>query len=223
VHRLRPGARWGHRAGLTVDPKQIVASGYDSIADAYAEWSASFESPALQWVDRLLGLLQPGSRLLDLGCGRVIPFTKRLTEQHEVTGVDISVRQIELAREALPEATFICGDVATLELPATSFDAAVSLFMLGHVPRDEQPEVLGRIADWLRPSGLVLLTMGTGGEVGIDPDWLGAPMYFSSWPPDENSAMLRTAGFELLDDQVIAHEEPGHGEVSFMWVLGRKR
>jgi cyclopropane fatty-acyl-phospholipid synthase-like methyltransferase len=177
----------------------------------------------MRWVDRLLGLLQPGSRVLDLGCGRGIPYTKRLSEQHEVTGVDLSARQIELAQEALPEATFLCADVAKLELPAMSFDAAVSLFMLGHIPRDEQPEVLRRIAGWLRPSGLVLLTMGTSGTVGIDPDWLGAPMYFSSWPPDENSALLRAAGFELLDDRVITHQESGHGDVSFMWVLARKR
>jgi hypothetical protein len=30
------------------------------------------------------------------------------------------------------------------------------------------------------------------------------------------------AGFELVEDRVIAHDEPGHGPVSFMWLLARK-
>lgn len=222
MHRVRDGDRGRYRAALTGNPKEIVARGYDAIADTYAVWAATFESPALLRVEQLLELLPEPSRVLDLGCGRGVPFTRRLAERHDVTGVDISLRQIELARSAVPDATFICGDVAKVELEDESFDAVVSLFMLGHVPRVEQANVVGRVAGWLRPGGLALLTMGTSGSEEIDPDWLGAPMYFSSWPVEENRRLLRDAGFELLDDRVVAHHEPGHGDVSFMWVLARK-
>jgi hypothetical protein len=34
--------------------------------------------------------------------------------------------------------------------------------------------------------------------------------------------MVREAGFELIEDEVIPTDEPGHGVVNFMWVLARK-
>ena len=34
-------------------PEELVRRGYDAIAERYAEWAASFESPALRWVPRL--------------------------------------------------------------------------------------------------------------------------------------------------------------------------
>ncbi len=207
---------------MTDDPRQIVARGYDAIAERYASWAATFETPAMHWLERLLDLSPPRSCVLDLGCGRGVPYTQRLAEHHEVTGVDISPRQIELARAAVPQATFICADVAEVELPPDGFDAVVSLFMLGHVPRTEQPRVLERVVDWLRPGGLALLTMATGGSDGVEPDWLGAPMYFSSWPADENRRLLRATGLELVDERVIEHHEPEAGDVSFMWILARK-
>jgi hypothetical protein len=94
--------------------------------------------------------------------------------------------------------------------------------MLGHVPRDEQGPLLRRIAAWLRPGGLLLATMATSGTEAVDPDWLGAPMYFASHRPEENRALVRAAGLEILRDRVIPHHEPGHGDVSFMWLLAIK-
>jgi hypothetical protein len=65
--------------------------------------------------------------------------------------------------------------------------------------------------------------MGTGGSVDeVEDDWLGAPMFFASFDPDTNRGLVDRAGFELVQDRVIAHDEPGHGPVSFMWLLARK-
>jgi SAM-dependent methyltransferase len=210
------------RAGLTSDPKQVVAQGYDAIADRYAAWAKEFETPATAWLERFLDLLPPRSDVLDLGCGRGTPFTRRLAALHRVTGVDLSGRQIALARAEVPEGTFICADVSTVDLPEAAFDGIVSLFMLGHVPRAEHAAVLRRMAGWLRPGGVALLTMGTSGGEEVDPDWLGAPMYFSSWPVERNRSLLQEAALEVLSERVIAHHEPGHGDVSFMWILARK-
>jgi hypothetical protein len=47
-------------------------------------------------------------------------------------------------------------------------------------------------------------------------------MFFASFDPDTNRGLVVRAGFELVKDRVIAHDEPGHGPVSFMWLLARK-
>ena len=53
-------------------------------------------------------------------------------------------------------------------------------------------------------------------------DWLGVPMFFSAWDADTNRGLLRDAGYELEVDEVRMMREP-EGEVSFLWVLARRR
>ena len=205
---------------ISDDPKRVVADGYDAIAERYAAWSASFESPTMRWVEKLLELLPYGADVLEVGCGGGGPATERLADRHRLLGVDISPRQIELARERVPSATFRCADATGLELPPASFDAVVSLHMLGHVPRAEQAPLLRSMATWLRDGGYLLATMGTGNaDDEMDDDWLGAPMFFASFDEAGNRRMLEDAGFALIEAEVIPIDEPGHGPVSFMWVL----
>lgn len=167
-----------------------------------------------------MALLEPGAEVLELGCGGGGPVTRKLAEQHRLLGVDISARQIERARERVPNATFRHGDATGLDFEPAIFDAVVSLYMLGHVPRAQQTALLRSIASWLRPGGYLLATMGTAGaEDEVEEDWLGAPMFFASFDEATNRSLLAGAGFELIEARVIPMEEPGHGLVSFMWIL----
>jgi SAM-dependent methyltransferase len=204
------------------DPKEIVARGYDAIALRYAEWAGRVASPALEWLRDLDARLPDGADVLELGCGRGVPGTRQLARRHRVTGVDISAVQIELARHHVPEASFVHADALELDVAPGSFDAVVALFFFGHVPLDEQRELIGRVALWLRDGGLLLATFGAGdpGEE-VDADWLGAPMYFASLGGGSYLPLLRDRGFEPLREEVVVQQEPGHGDVPFHWVLAR--
>jgi SAM-dependent methyltransferase len=204
------------------DPKEIVARGYDVIALRYAEWAGRVASPALEWLRELDARLPDGADVLELGCGRGVPGTRQLARRHRVTGVDISAVQIELARHHVPEASFVHTDALELEVAPGSFDAVVALYFFGHVPVDEQRELIGRSSLWLRDGGLLLATFGAG-EPGeeVDADWLGAPMYFASLGGASYLPLLRDLGFELLREEVVVQQEPGHGDVAFHWVLAR--
>jgi len=200
-----------------------VRRGYDAIADRYAEWAASFESPAMRWVEKLEQRLPERSRVLDLGCGGGGPATRALAARHELVGVDISERQLERARRLVPNARFVRADATEVAFEPESFDAVVSLFMLGHVPRAKQRPLLRRILGWLRPGGWLLGMLGTAdADDEVDPDWLGAPMFFASYDEAANRESLEAAGFALEEARVVPFEEPGHGVVSFMWLLARK-
>ena len=163
-----------------------------------------------------------GADVLELGCGRGVPATRELARRHRVTGVDISAVQIELARHHVPEASFIHADAVELEVAPASFDAVAALFVFGHIPLEEQPGLIARIGLWLRDGGLFLGTFGVGGAgEEVDPDWLGAPMFFASLGRRRACLSLRDAGLEPLRDEVVAQHEPGHGEISFRWILAR--
>jgi predicted TPR repeat methyltransferase len=202
------------------NPKEIVARGYDAIALRYAEWAGQIDSPALGWLRDLDARLPDSAEVLELGCGRGVPVTRELARRHRVTGVDISAVQIELARHHVPEASFVHADASELEIAAGSLDAVVALSFFGHVPVDEQRELIGRIAHWLDDGGLLLANFGAG-EPGeeIDDDWLGTPMFFASLGGDSYLPLLRESGLEPLRDAVIVQREPGHGDVAFHWVL----
>jgi SAM-dependent methyltransferase len=222
VHRLRPGDR--SRGGAPVDdPHEIVRAGYDAIADRYAEWSASFESPVGAWVAKFAERVPAGGRVLELGCGGDNPSTLELARRYDYLGVDLSASQLARARRALPDARFQQADATALELEPASFDGVVSLFMLGHVPRAEQAPLLRRIAVWLRPGAWLLATMGTAAaDDVVEAEWLGAPMFFASFDEATNLRLLAEAGLDPAEARVVPFEEPGHGLVRFMWVLAQK-
>jgi SAM-dependent methyltransferase len=203
------------------DPTEIVERGYDAVADAYAAWSATFHSPVLTWARRFADLVQPGARVLELGCGGNNPATALLVERYDYTGVDLSQAQLERARQAFPDATFIHADVTRLELPQGHFDGIASFFMLGHIPRDEQAGLLRAIHGWLKPGGRLVTTIATADEPDTIADWFGEPMLFSSFDEAHDREMLLDAGFVLDEARVVPFEEPGHGLTRFMWVLAR--
>jgi SAM-dependent methyltransferase len=177
----------------------------------------------MQWVEALLEALPEDADVLELGCGGGSAATRTLARRHRLTGVDLSSAQLERARRAVPDARFVHRDASAIELDPASFDAVVSLFMFGHIPRGEQARLLCQIARWLRPAGHALVTFGVGDiDDDVEADWLGAPMFFASFDPDTNRAMIAAAGFEILRDRIVPIDEPGHGPVSFQWVLARK-
>jgi SAM-dependent methyltransferase len=205
------------------EPEELVRRGYDAIAERYAEWAASFESPAMAWVEKLEQRLPERSRVLELGCGGGGPATRALAARHELVGVDISERQLERARRLVPQARFLQADATEVAFEPERFDAVVSLFMLGHVPRAKQRPLLERIFGWLAPGGRLLATLGTANaDDEVEADWLGAPMFFASYDEEWNRQALESAGFVLEEARVVPFEEPGHGLVRFMWVLARK-
>jgi SAM-dependent methyltransferase len=204
------------------DPKEIVARGYDAIALRYAEWASGVDSPALAWLRDLDARLAEESEVLELGCGRGVPATRELARRHRGTGVDISAVQIELARHHVPEASFVHADAAELDVARRSLDAVVALYVFGHIPPDDQRELIARIGAWLRGGGLLLATFGAGEPAEeIDEDWLGTPMFFASLGIDAYRSLLQDAGLECLRDEVVVQHEPGHGDVAFLWILAQ--
>jgi cyclopropane fatty-acyl-phospholipid synthase-like methyltransferase len=203
----------------------VVAQGYDVIADEYVEWRDRIVGdPRLLYLDELGSRLSPGARVLELGCGAGVPDTRLLAERFRVTGVDVSFAQIGRARANVPGAQFLHADLTTLELDPSSFDAVAAIYVLNHVPRVLLPALFSRIVRWLTPGGLFLASLGTGDEDEWTGDWLGTTMFFSSFDPDTNRRLLADAGFVLVLDELVTMQEPdddGFAEATFQWVVAR--
>jgi SAM-dependent methyltransferase len=206
-----------------IDARRIVADGYDAIAERYYAWSDARPSATRRrWLARALELIPSGADVLELGCGGGVPMTRALAAGRRVTGVDISARQIELARAAVPEATFVHADMTALDLSPASFDAVVAFYSLTHVPRADVPALLVAVRRWLRPGGVLIASMGAQDSPDeVEPDWLGAPMFFSHHGAKKNRAIVRRAGFDL--EEAVVEEEPEDRHAAlFLWVVARR-
>lgn len=205
------------------DPRtELVGRGYDVIGEDFAEWRDRIVGdPRREWEQELVSRLQKGARVLELGCGAGVPDTKRLAARFQVTGVDVSAEQVRRASAAVPEVEFIHADFTTLELEPESLDAVVSFYAFNHVPRELLAPTFARIRRWLVPGGLLMTALGSSDTEGWTGDWLGAPTFFSSFPPETNTRLVREAGFEILRNELVTFREP-EGDATFQWVLAMR-
>lgn len=203
--------------------KDLVTAGYDSMHRRYVAWSGYDTSRRVHYLQEAagLGLLRPGDAL-DLGCGTGRHATADLVSAgFRVTGLDVSARSIEVARREVPAARFLVGDMATIAFPAETFDLVTAFYSIIHLPREDHGRLLRRVARWLRPGGGLIVTLGTNGGDAYEDDWLGVPMYWSSWDRPTNLRLLEAAGLDVLVDTVETSIEDGQ-PVSFHWVIARK-
>ncbi|MFQ5871198.1 MAG: class I SAM-dependent methyltransferase [Candidatus Geothermarchaeales archaeon] len=204
------------------DKKRIVEEGYDRIAEAYRKARAKTSHRDEKYLKLLLELLPRGSKVLDLGCGAGVPTTKLLARHHEVTGIDISAKQIEQARKLVPEATFHKADMTEASFPPETLDAVCSLFAIIHVPREEHPALFKRLHRMLRPDGLLLVNLGSTDWVSTPEDrLLGVEMHWSHYDAETNKKLLENAGFNTIQSSIEGEKFHGAYE-EHLYVLAKK-
>ncbi|HLF89874.1 MAG TPA: hypothetical protein VI451_13070 [Anaerolineales bacterium] len=69
-----------HTSGFD-DPKRLVEQGYDKVAHSYARLEEETEWPRMQWLRKMLNQLEPGSSVLDLGCGSGDPADVEIAQE----------------------------------------------------------------------------------------------------------------------------------------------
>lgn len=202
-----------------MEHKKTVRDGYNVIANQYLEHRTK-KSTDITLLNEFTQHLQPNAKVLDAGCGAGLPVTKILSESFYVTGVDFSEKQIELAENNVPNATFICQDITKLDFPAQSFDGICSYYAIIHIPREEHRALLENFFRMLASGGVALLCLGTEDLLDyIDEDFHGNRMYWSHFDAATYESILTALGFRLIFLKTITDETYG-GKHQF--VLAKK-
>ncbi|MEJ2133059.1 MAG: class I SAM-dependent methyltransferase, partial [Gammaproteobacteria bacterium] len=137
-----------------------VRCGYDAVARAYHgrfghELSAKpFDR---EWLDDLVEALDPGSRVVEVGCGdgHVADYLSRSTLR--VEGLDVSPAMIGVAREAYPDLSFVIGDILALPYRAESLDAVVSFYSIVNLEPADCRAAFKEFARVLRRGGMATI------------------------------------------------------------------
>jgi 2-polyprenyl-3-methyl-5-hydroxy-6-metoxy-1,4-benzoquinol methylase len=199
------------------DPKELVRRGYDALSYQYRGDGDDDPGERREWIERLTTLVDPAAHVLDLGCGCGVPVSRALVAAGlRVTGVDLSDVQIGRARTLVPGASFIRADASEVGFAPGTFDAVVCLYMLIHLPMDEQPALLAKLASWIRPGGLLVATTGHQAWTGTSDNWLGGDttMWWSHADAATYAGWLTTAGFAIEAEEFVPEGSRGH---SLFW------
>jgi len=90
---------------------------YDGLAPAYDVFTAGHDHAAWAWQLEELAAREglAGRRLLDVGCGTGSGLAPMIDRGYDVTGVDVSPRMLQVARDKLgPDVTLIAEDMRRL-------------------------------------------------------------------------------------------------------------
>lgn len=131
-----------------LDPERYKADqrkGWDSVANGWQKWWKMTENAAARVSRRLIELaeIKPGSKVLDLATGIGEPsltVAQIVETSGHVLAVDISPQMLHIAKEraislGLREVVdFKEGDTETINLPTSTFDAALCRFGLMFMP-----------------------------------------------------------------------------------------
>ena len=195
--------------------EELVREGYNKIGSSYNE-IRNREKNRLE-LEYFVNRLPPHGHILDAGCGAGEPVAKYLVEHgFQVTGIDVSPNILEIAKKQVPGGTFLEGDMTRLTFPDQYFDGIVSLYAIWHISRQHHGLVFDNFHRVLKPSGILFFNTGVHAMDGIN-NFLGARMYWSAPKPEKTLQLVKSAGFEIIRDEVLVRG----GETQY-WVFARK-
>lgn len=137
--------------------------------------------------------LQPGDRLLDIGCGCFragVHFVAYLTPGHYY-GIDISQALIEAGydreivraglAQRLPRSNLIAGEDFDVSALGVTYEFALAQSVFTHLPLSAFTQCLTALAPWMRPGGVLLATFFEAPHPSRDfPTWVQQPAGFAT-------------------------------------------
>lgn len=169
------------------------------------------------YLDRIISLIKPNSKILDLGCGTGKPIAEYFIKQgFSVTGVDASERLIDIAAREVPSMKCIFQDMRSISL-GKKFDCIFAWHSFFHLTKSDQRNIFGIFEKHIVPNGVLVFTSGPDeGEIYSENG--GQMLYHASLSQQEYKKLLDKHNFELLSVNV---EDPDCGDAT-IWIARYK-
>jgi ubiquinone/menaquinone biosynthesis C-methylase UbiE len=174
-----------------------------------------------------LAHIQPGEKVLDVGCGTgtlAMEVELRVRATGRVVGIDPGGQQIararaKAARRNLP-IEFQVGVIEHLDFPDQTFDVVLSTIMMHHLSESLKRQGLAEIARVLKPGGcLVIADFKRPEERAAQPVHFGA----GGSRVQDLVELVKDAGFSQVEtDEMRLPQFPAHSAGFAIFVSGEK-
>ncbi len=148
------------------------------------------QANVLSLLEGVFGLIE-GKRILDVGCGNGGLFRVLVDRGAEVVGVDPNEEALGAARRAVSKGVFAQAAAEALPFADDSFDGAVLLNSLHHVPVSDMNMALREVARVVEPSGPLVV---------VEP--LAEGSLFNALRLAEDETAVRNAAQEAMDKAI---------------------
>ena len=187
---------------------------YDHNAEQFFKTTADVDFTGTQ--DRFLRCLEPGSRILDLGCGSGRDARYFLEKGYQVDATDGSAEICRLASEytGIPVKQMLFS-----ELDAVSeYDGIWACASILHLPEEELRDVMHRIGTALKEDGIFYTSFKYGDFAGERNG-----RYFRDFTEESFREFLKDFHeFRMTDQWITCDVRPNRGEERWLNVLLRR-
>ncbi|GJJ13859.1 hypothetical protein Clacol_008116 [Clathrus columnatus] len=190
---------------------------YDNISTVYEGVLTAHHKQAQNVLNRLSSIfLKPCSSILDVACGTGKPVSTHFASNgHEVTGIDFSPKMLELARIAVPNATFIQAEMFSWEPPeGRPYDLVAASHCFYNFSIAQVQAMIYKLSLWAKKDGIVVIGMSytpkileregvlaqRGWAEGFPCNFLGQEFEASNMGHDEAWAdLIKSTGLEIIE------------------------
>jgi SAM-dependent methyltransferase len=156
-----------------------------------------------------------GGAVLEAGCGAGRDALAFLRAGYEVTAFDGSAAMAKLTSELTgrPALHMTFSEIAWED----RFDGVWACASLLHVPRADLPDILGRIAQALKPGGVFFASFKLGAE-----ERHANGRYFNDMTAETLAPLLIAAGLQLVETRISADARPGRENEQWVSAISRR-
>jgi 8-oxo-dGTP pyrophosphatase MutT (NUDIX family) len=176
------------------DTTKRTTQTYDEVAPYFA--AKSFATDLSAQLDRFCAYLQPGARIVDVGCGPGRDLLSLTERGFWVVGLDRSAGMLHQAMDRGAK-LLVQADARALPFADGMLDGAWACASLLHLPKAELPAALAEIRRALGHGHVCLILKEGEGESWRE-DGKGQDRFFAYYHPAEVELGLERAGFHII-------------------------
>lgn len=186
---------------------------YDKIFDWYC--SSRSSDAGVEAIRAFSQNFQPGTKILDIGCGYGIPITSTLFQLgFKPYGIDSSRKMVAKFKEEFPDVPVQHCNVLSSDFFNIIFDAVIGYGFMFHLSQSQQETVIGKVAEHLQQDGYFLFNSGDedGNEMTL-PECNGGESFMTySMSCLNYEKVLQRNGMILIDHYI----EQGFGSTIYI-------
>lgn len=215
----------------SITKRESVKKDYDAIAEAYAkDFGKEYED--IEIIDKFMNLLNPASKVLDLGGGTGKLTDLLIKNNHKATCLDFSKEMRRKAKEYFGDIPYILDDMLNIKnhFEENSLDAIIAFYSIFHVPAEDLDKLFSDMNSVLKEDGILCFSVQLGnGECFVDEPYLKEAgkdvLYLNFFTTELINSLLKNNGFEKVFETTkneVGENELGNDKNQKVFVIAKK-